>query len=52
MVLDEAARLKFYNSLVDFRQKSGFEPSDHDVNLLGTFGTDDTALEQLLDLVS
>jgi hypothetical protein len=49
-VTDEAVKLKVYNLLAEYLQESAPELSDDDhFDLLGAFGTDDTALDQLID---
>jgi hypothetical protein len=50
-VLDEEARSKVHKLLLEYLQQSGVELCD-DVDLLGAFGMDDTALEEFVDEVS
>jgi hypothetical protein len=53
LVAQEAARTKVYSLLVEYLQESAQELNDDDdFDLLGAFGTDDTALEQLIEQVS
>jgi hypothetical protein len=49
---DEAVRVKVYNLLAEYLQQSAPELGDNDnFHLLGAFGMDDSALEQLIGQV-
>jgi hypothetical protein len=49
LVADEAVRTKVYNLLAQYLQESAPQVSDEDnFHLLGAFGTDDSALEELI----
>jgi hypothetical protein len=52
LLMDEAARTKVYSLLAEYLQQSAPEVTDDDnFHLLGAFGADDSALEQLIEQV-
>jgi hypothetical protein len=52
LITRDALRIKIYNVLAEYLQESAPELNDDDdCHLLGAFGIDDTALEEVLDWI-